>query len=110
VAIAPAARIGYFSQNLDILRPDRSVLENVSATAAQPPDVVRTVLARLLFKREDVYKPVSVLSGGERVRVSFAKLFVGDVNLLVMDEPTNFLDIPSIEAFESLLREYAGTV
>jgi len=110
VAIAPAAKIGYFSQNLDVLRPDRSVIDNVSDGAAQPPEVVRAVLARLLFRRDDVHKPVGVLSGGERVRTALAKLIVGDVNVMVLDEPTNFLDIPSIEALESLLAEYEGTV
>jgi pleuromutilin/lincosamide/streptogramin A transport system ATP-binding/permease protein len=110
VAIAPAARIGYFSQNLDLLRPERSVMDNVSDGAAQPPEVVRAVLARLLFRRDDVYKPVGVLSGGERVRTALAKLIVGDVNVMVLDEPTNFLDIPSIEALESLLADYGGTV
>lgn len=110
VAVAPAAKIGYFSQNLDVLRPDRSILDNVSASAVQPPEVVRTVLARMLFRRDDVYKPVGVLSGGERVRTALAKLMVGDVNVMVLDEPTNFLDIPSIEALESLLADYAGTV
>jgi len=110
VAIAPAAKIGYFSQNLDILRPERSVIDNVSEGSAQPPEVVRAVLARLLFRRDDVYKPVGVLSGGERVRTALAKLIVGDVNVMVLDEPTNFLDIPSIEALESLLADYDGTV
>jgi len=110
VTVAPAAKIGYFSQNLDILRPERTVIDNVSDGAAQPPEVVRAVLARLLFRRDDVYKPVGVLSGGERFRTALAKLIVGDVNVMVLDEPTNFLDIPSIEALESLLAEYEGTV
>jgi pleuromutilin/lincosamide/streptogramin A transport system ATP-binding/permease protein len=110
VSIAPAARIGYFSQNLDLLRPERSVMDNVTDGSAQPPEVVRAVLARLLFRRDDVYKPVGVLSGGERVRTALAKLIVGNVNVMVLDEPTNFLDIPSIEALETLLADYEGTV
>ena len=55
-------------------------------------------------------KKVGVLSGGERVKVSIAKLLVSDYNVLILDEPTNFLDIPSIEALEKLLREYKGTI
>lgn len=57
-----------------------------------------------------MYKPVEVLSGGERVKVALAKLFVSDVNTLILDEPTNFLDIEAARALESLLQEYKGTV
>jgi len=110
VAIKPAARIGYYSQSLDILDAAKSVMDNVKRTSVQEDALIRTVLARLLFRRDDVHKPVAVLSGGERVRAAFAKLFLSDANVLVMDEPTSFLDIPSIEAFESLLQEYEGTV
>jgi pleuromutilin/lincosamide/streptogramin A transport system ATP-binding/permease protein len=53
---------------------------------------------------------VEVLSGGERVKVALAKVFVSDINTLVLDEPTNFLDIEAVEALESLLQEYEGTV
>ena len=52
----------------------------------------------------------SELSGGERMKLSFAMLFVSDVNFLILDEPTNYLDIPSIEALEKLLMEYEGTL
>ena len=72
--------------------------------------MIRTVLARLHFRRDDVYKKAEVLSGGERVKVALAKVFVSDINTLVLDEPTNFLDIEAVEALESLLEEYEGTV
>ena len=70
----------------------------MTETSIQSPSIVRTVLARLLFTARDIPKPVSVLSGGERVRLAFAKLLVSDANVLILDEPTNYLDIPSIEA------------
>lgn len=70
----------------------------------------RTVLSRLLFKREEIYKKVSNLSGGERVKVSFAKIILGDVNLLVLDEPTNYLDIYSMEAVKKVLGEFSETI
>jgi pleuromutilin/lincosamide/streptogramin A transport system ATP-binding/permease protein len=57
-----------------------------------------------------VYKPVGVLSGGERVKVALAKIFLSEVNTLILDEPTNYLDIEAVNALESLLREYEGTV
>ncbi|MFC7393829.1 Vga family ABC-F type ribosomal protection protein [Scopulibacillus cellulosilyticus] len=110
ISISPSMKIGYFSQNLNILDREKSILENVRSTSKQEETFIRTVLARLHFFREDVYKLVGVLSGGERVKVALAKLFVSDINTLIMDEPTNFLDIEAVEALESLLKEYAGTI
>lgn len=110
IYISPAVSFGYFSQMLDILDAEDSVLNNVRSTSSQDQTLIRTVLARLGFFREDVFKPVYVLSGGERVKVAFAKLFVSNANVLVLDEPTNYLDIQSVEALESLLNDYSGTV
>ena len=110
ISLSPAVRIGYFSQRIDVLDATKSILDNVRATSSQDETTIRTVLARLHFFRDDVHKPVHVLSGGERVKVALAKIFVSDVNMLVLDEPTNFLDIETIEALESLLRDYEGTV
>ncbi|WP_027409375.1 Vga family ABC-F type ribosomal protection protein [Anoxybacteroides tepidamans] len=110
IMISPAVRMGYFSQNLNILDVEKSILENVQSTSKQDETLIRTVLARLHFFRDDVYKPVEILSGGERVKVALAKLFVSDINTLILDEPTNFLDIEATSALESLLQEYEGTV
>ena len=106
----PKARIGYHQQDLSTLNMGKSVLENALETSIQSQTVVRTVLARLLFTAQDIQKPVSALSGGERIRLSFAKIFVSSANVLILDEPTNYLDIPSIEAIQSLLSEYEGTM
>ncbi|UJL46770.1 Vga family ABC-F type ribosomal protection protein [Virgibacillus sp. NKC19-16] len=110
ITISPAMKIGYFSQNLDVLDLNESILENVNSSSNQDETLIRTVLARLHFFREDVYKKVQVLSGGERVKVAFAKLFVSDINTLLLDEPTNFLDIEAVEALEELLLDYVGTI
>lgn len=110
ITVSPAIKIGYFSQNLDVLDVNKSILENVSSNSIQNETLIRTVLARLRFFRDDVYKKVDVLSGGERVKVAFAKLFVSDINTLFLDEPTNFLDIEAMEALEGLLRDYEGTI
>ena len=110
VRIVPKAKIGYLKQDLSDLRPDKTVLENVTETSIQSQNIVRTVLARLLFTAGDIQKPVSVLSGGERVRLAFARILVSNANVLILDEPTNYLDIPSIEAVQSLLSEYEGTM
>src|SRR5699024_3114855 len=89
ISTSPAMKIGYFSQNLDILDTNQSILENVLSTSNHDETLIRTVLARLHFFREDVYKTVNMLSGGERVKVAFAKLFVSHINTLILDEPTN---------------------
>ncbi|MPN11300.1 putative ABC transporter ATP-binding protein YbiT [bioreactor metagenome] len=68
------------------------------------------MLARLHFFRDDVYKQAHVLSGGERVKVALAKVLLSDINTLILDEPTNYLDIHATDALESLLKEYEGTV
>ena len=110
VRISGQAKIGYFSQDLSILDNEATVFQNVMNDTIQSEVTVRNILANLNIKGNEAYKKVGVLSGGERVKVSIAKLLVSDYNVLILDEPTNFLDIPSIEALEKLLREYKGTI
>lgn len=110
VRVVPKAKIGYLKQDLSDLKLHKTVLENALENSIQSESVVRTILARLLFSAQDIQKPVSVLSGGERVRLACARIFVSNANVLILDEPTNFLDIPSIEAIQSLLAEYEGTM
>ena len=105
---APKLRAGYFQQSLDNLDPEKTVLENAMRSAVQNEQTVRSLLARLLFRREDVYRPVSVLSGGERVKLSFACLLVSPVNFLLLDEPTNYLDMDSLRALQETLAQYEG--
>ncbi|SEM68214.1 macrolide transport system ATP-binding/permease protein [Lihuaxuella thermophila] len=107
---APLAKIGYFHQQLANLDEERSILNNVQGSSPYSETLIRTVLARLLFPREAVYKPVRVLSGGEKVKVALAKVFLSDANLLLLDEPTNFLDIFTREELEKVLRAYPGTI
>ncbi|KAB8137855.1 ABC-F type ribosomal protection protein [Gracilibacillus oryzae] len=110
VTISSACQIAYFKQDLSLLDSDKSIIENVKESSKHDETLVRTVLARLHFYRDDVYKKVGVLSGGERVKVALAKLFLSDSNTLVLDEPTNFLDLEAMEALEKLLIEYEGTI
>ncbi|WP_459501337.1 Vga family ABC-F type ribosomal protection protein [Bacillus sp. C1] len=110
IKLSPAVKVGYFSQNLNILDTEKSIIENVQSSSKQDETLIRTVLARMHFFRDDVYKLVGVLSGGERVKVALTKLFLSDINTLVLDEPTNFLDMKAVEALESLLKEYEGSV
>ncbi|MDN4526891.1 ribosomal protection-like ABC-F family protein [Fictibacillus fluitans] len=110
IAASQALKIGYFHQNLEIVDGERSILENVSEQSPYSKMFIRTVLARMLFKREDVHKKVSVLSGGQRVKTALAKIFLGDFNLLLLDEPTNYLDIFTREALGDVLSGYPGTI
>src|SRR5699024_2699691 len=105
-----SVKIGYFAQNLNILDNEKTILENVESTTKQNETLTRTVLARMHFFNEDVYKPVNVLSGGARVKVAVSKVFLGAVNMLILDEPPNALDVESLEALEALLSEYEGTI
>jgi ATPase subunit of ABC transporter with duplicated ATPase domains len=104
-------RIGYFSQEHEqTLDMDKSVLENAMSIAVHDQSAVRTVLANLNLKAGDVNKPVRVLSGGERVKTSIARLLVSDANCLILDEPTNHLDLISMQALQKTLSMYAGTL
>ena len=93
-----------------LFRSDRSILENVTRESVRDESTARTVLARLGFRRDDVFKPVSALSGGERARTAMARLLLMDLNLLILDEPTNHLDLFTLEELERLLSDYGGTL
>ena len=110
VYVVPGAKIGYAKQNMSQIDYDRTVLENIRRVSIQTESLSRIILSRLLLTVKDMNKKASQLSGGERMKLSFAMLFVSDVNLLILDEPTNYLDIPSVEALEKLLMEYEGTL
>ena len=110
IELAKPARIGFFHQKLKILDEEKTILDNVQVTSKYSEQFIRTVLARLLFKREEVNKPVYLLSGGERVKTALAKVFLGDYNLLLLDEPTNYLDLQTKEALQIVLQAYPGTI
>ena len=110
IYVVPRAKIGYARQNMSQIDLEQTVLENVRRVSIQSESISRIVLARLLLSERDMNKKAAELSGGERMKLSFAMLFVSDVNLLILDEPTNYLDIPSVEALEKMLVEYEGTL
>ncbi|MTV50813.1 ABC-F type ribosomal protection protein [Heliobacillus mobilis] len=110
ITVPAAARVGYFDQRLSLLNEETTVLDTLRSVSAHPESVIRTLLARLHFLGDDVHKKVKVLSGGERVKLALGRVLVQDFHLLILDEPTNFLDLYAMEALEALLMEYPGAV
>jgi ATP-binding cassette subfamily F protein 3 len=102
--------IGYYDQRLGDLDPESTVVEEVKGDREISPGELRSVLAMMLFRREEIDKPIKMLSGGERARVAMAQLLIDRPNVLVLDEPTNHLDIQSCEALESALAGFPGTI
>jgi ATP-binding cassette subfamily F protein 3 len=105
-------KCGYYSQyRIDMLNPDRTVLEEGLDTPQRVrEEFVRTVLGCFLFRGDDVFKKVNVLSGGEKSRLALVKLLLDPPNLLLMDEPTTHLDMPSIDALIGALEQFKGTI
>ncbi|MCS6773395.1 MAG: ABC-F family ATP-binding cassette domain-containing protein [Thermoflexales bacterium] len=106
-----SVRIGYFAQAHEGLDPAHTLLESVlAAQQGLTLSEARAWLGRFLFSGDDHFKPVAVLSGGERGRLALARLALQGANLLLLDEPTNHLDIPSQEALTQALQDYEGTL
>jgi ATP-binding cassette subfamily F protein 3 len=117
VRLGAAVQIGYLAQahaGLDLKQTVINEVLSVPAGGRPGKDLLvgeaRNYLGRFLFSGDDVFKPISALSGGERSRVALAKLALRGANFLVLDEPTNHLDIPSQEVFQTVLADFPGTI
>jgi ATP-binding cassette subfamily F protein 3 len=111
VELGASLDIGYFAQAHEELNPENTLIEEIDSVAPQMLVAeIRNYLARYLFTGEDVFKPVSVLSGGERGRLALAKLALSNANLLLLDEPTNHLDIPAQEVLQNVMADFDGTI
>lgn len=104
-------QIGYFDQQMALLDSEKTVFDDF---ATEFPNLttteIRNSLAAFMFFGEDVFKKISMLSGGEKVRLELAKILKKGPNLLILDEPTNHMDIVGKESLERLLEEYKGTI
>jgi ATP-binding cassette subfamily F protein 3 len=117
VRLGAAVEIGYLAQAHAGLNLNQTVLDEVLSVPAVGRGggalligQARSYLGRFLFSGDDVLKPISALSGGERARVALAKLALSGANFLVLDEPTNHLDIPSQEILQEVLSDFPGTI
>jgi len=106
------AKFGYFAQHrAAMLNPKHTVFQEALDTPQRITEqAIRTVLGSFLFRGDDIYKPVSVLSGGEKSRLALVKLLLDPPNLLLMDEPTTHLDLASVDALIEALKQYQGTL
>ncbi|MFY0762392.1 Msr family ABC-F type ribosomal protection protein [Metabacillus dongyingensis] len=110
LTISPKAKVGYFSQMSYQFTSDETVLQFLKSRSDYDEGFLRSVLHSMLFVGTDILKSVKSLSGGEAIRLQLCQLFLVEYNILVLDEPTNFLDIHAIEALERFMAAYEGTI
>ncbi len=103
-------KTGYFAQAHEKLKPERTVIDTLIDHKHMLLGEARNYLAQYLFRGEDVFKPVHMLSGGERARLALALLALEGANFLLLDEPTNHLDIPAQEILQEVLEQFPGTI
>jgi ATPase subunit of ABC transporter with duplicated ATPase domains len=110
IAIGNRVKMGYLSQKNEVLNPEKTVfeeLENINLDFNETN--VRNYLAKFLFRENEIYKKVKDLSGGEKIRISLLKLILQGCNLLLLDEPSNHLDIKSKDILADSLKKFVGT-
>lgn len=110
IKIGPSVRIGYYAQQHETLDPDKTLLDEIRQVRPMYEGQAVRLLGQFLFPYRMVQHKVRELSGGERSRLQLAKLMLSDANFLVLDEPTNNLDLPSCDVLEAAIDDFEGTV
>lgn len=108
--VSSKAVIGYFAQNGYKCRGEQEIMNFVKENCDYKTCEIRSALASMGFSENDINKKLSVLSGGEIIKLLLVKMLLGHYNILLMDEPNNFLDLPAIEALEAMMKNYKGTI
>lgn len=110
VNLGTNVRIGYYAQEHENLQPDKTIFAEAQSVNQKYAGNIRTALARFLFFQDKVFQIIKTLSPGEKSRLSLCKLMVSDNNLLILDEPTNYLDSSAREVVASAVQDYKGTI
>ena len=110
IVLSPKVVFASYQQLSYKMTESESILVYLMKQTDYSESFVRSILHNLGFYQTEILKPVKNLSGGEATRVQIALLFVKPANVLILDEPSNFIDLPTIEALEKLMRDYLGTV
>ncbi len=114
VALGHKTKVGYYEQQHDAMRQNAGALDIMTEIQRVRPDMtseqIRTFMGAFLFTGDDIFKPLSALSGGELSRVALARMILSEANVLMLDEPTNHLDIASREALEGALSKFPGSI
>ena len=110
IIVGPSVKVGYLPQVISYPQENLSVLDTFRSICGIGEEKARAILSRFNFSREDVDKAVKNISGGEKVKLKLAELIQQDINTLILDEPTNHIDIPTRESLEDALDEFDGTI
>lgn len=110
IEISPKVQIGYFAQNGYKFEKEKNVLEFLKEDSDYQVSEIRSMIAMLGLEQNVITRKMQTLSGGEIVKILLCKMLLGKYNVLIMDEPNNYLDIQSIEALEILMKQYKGTI
>lgn len=110
IEISPKVEIGYFAQNGYKIEKDKQVLEYLKEQSDYSISEIRSIIAKMGVEQNTILRKIETLSGGETVEILLCKILLGRYNILILDEPSNFLDIESVKALEELMKQYAGTI
>lgn len=110
ITLSPKAAIGYFSQTGYKISGNQTMMEFMLEDCDYRISEIRAVLAAMGFGPADIRKRLNVLSGGEMIKLLLSKMLTGQYNILLMDEPGNYLDLSGMEALERMMISYAGTI